>query len=181
MSPDGDDLAEHPDLSSVGAAMRSRWAEEQEDATRDAHEHWQRAQTLRDWFIQAMHAGDRIAVTIVDQRFTGTVDEVGDDLLGLRAIFGRVDLHVAPGIPMHIELVDHPTAGGHRGGTDGSFAVAVAARDPKSDMSVGTPFHPEGIDGLLTAGRDFVTVKARAGAVTVIPLAQVAWVCNRRT
>ena len=108
----------------------------------------------------------------------GLVEEVGDDLLGLRAIFGRVDLHLAPGIPMHIELVEHPTSGGHRGNTDGSFAAALAARDPNADMSVGTPFHREGIDGQVTVGRDFVISKAKAGAVTVIPLAQVAWVCN---
>jgi len=128
-----------------------------------------------------MHAGDRIAVTIVEQRFTGTVEEVGEDLLGLRAIFGRVDLHVAAGIPLHIELVDHPTSGGHRGRTDRGFSAALAARDPDADTTVGTVFHPDGLDGQVSAGNDFLITKARAGAVTVIPLSQVAWVCDRRT
>jgi len=176
-----DSLTGHPDLPGVGAAMRSQWAAEQHDAAADAQEQWQRRQTLREWLIDAMHAGDRLAVTIVDQRFTGTVDEVGDDLLGLRAIFGRVDLHLLPGIALHIELVDHPSSGGHRGKTDGSFAAALAARDPEADTSLGTVFHPEGLDGQVIAGRDFVISKAKAGAVTVVPLAQVAWVCNRRT
>ena len=177
---DSDDLSAHPDLAGVGAAMRSEWAAEQDEASADAQQQFQRHQTLRDWLIAAMHAGDRIAVTIVDQRFTGLVEEVGEDLLGLRAIFGRVDLHLAPGVPLHIELVDHPAQGGSRGRTDGSFAAAVGLRDPNVDMSVGTAFHPEGLDGLLTAGRDFVTIKARAGAVTIIPMAQVAWVSTRR-
>jgi hypothetical protein len=177
---DPDDIAAHPDLGSVGAAMRSTWAAEQDDASRDAQENFQRNQTLREWLIAAMHAGDRLAVTIVDQRFTGVVEEVGDDLLALRAMFGRVDLHLAPGIPLHIEVVDHPVAGGARGRTDGSFASAVAARDPAADMSVGTTFHPDGLDGLITAGRDFVTIRAKAGAVTVVHLAQVAWVAARR-
>jgi hypothetical protein len=175
-----DDLSAHPDLAAVGASMRSEWAAEQDGAAHDAREQFQRRQTLRDWLTAAMHAGDRLAATILDQRFTGLVEEVGEDLLAIRAIFGRVDLHLAPGIPMQIELVDHPTTGGSRGRTDGSFAEAIAARDPNADMSVGTGFQPEGLDGLLSAGRDFVTVRAKAGAVTVIPLAQVAWVSARR-
>ena len=160
--------------------MRSEWANEQHDATKDAREQWNRNQTFRDWLTDAMHAGDRLAITIVEQMFTGTVEEVGDDILGVRCIFGRVDLQLAHGIPMFIELVDHPTSGGHRGKTDGSFAACLAARDPDADTSVGTVFHPQGLDGQVSAGRDFVTIKARAGAVTVVPMTQIAWVCNRR-
>ncbi len=180
MTDGSDDLARHPDLAGVGAAMRSQWAAEQQEATADAQEDWNRRQTFRDWLTDAMHAGDRLAVTIVDQRFTGTVEDVGEDLLGLRCIFGRVDLHLLPGVPLHIELVDHPSSGGHRGKTDGEFTACLAARDPQADTSVGTLFHPQGIDGQVTAGRDFLITRARAGAVTVIPLSQVAWVSNRR-
>jgi hypothetical protein len=161
--------------------MRSEWAAEQDDATTDAQESWQLRQTFHEWLVAAMHAGDRLAITIVDQRFTGTVEAVGSDLLGLRAMFGRVDLHVAPGIPMHIELVEHPTSGGHRGRTDETFVSALAARDPNADMSLGTVFHAQGLDGQITVGNDFVISRARAGAVTVVPMAQIAWVCNRRT
>ena len=126
MTSDSDDLSGHPDLAGVGAAMRSDVggrATRRDRPTRRSS--GSAARRFRDWLTDAMHAGDRLAVTIVDQRFTGTVDEVGDDLLGLRAIFGRVDLHLLPGIPLHIELVDHPTSGGHRGKTDGSFAACA--------------------------------------------------------
>jgi hypothetical protein len=181
MTNDSTDLSRHPDLAGVGAKMRSEWAAEQNDAIADAQEQWQHNQTFRDWLIDAMHAGDRLAVTVVDQRFTGTVDEVGEDMVGLRCIFGRVDIRLSQGVAFFIELVDHPKSGGHRGNTDASFASALMARDPQADTSVGTIFHPEGLDGQMHAGKDFVTVQARAGAVTIVPLAQIAWVCDRRT
>jgi hypothetical protein len=180
MTSNSGDLTAHPDLASLGGAMRSEWAAEQHDATKDAQEQWNRNQTFLDWLTGAMHAGDRLAITIVDQRFTGTVEGVGEDILGVRCIFGRVDLRLANGIPMFIELVDHPASGGHRGKTDESFAACLAARDPEADTSVGTLMHPEGLDGQMVAGRDFVTIKARAGAVSVVPMTQIAWVCNRR-
>jgi len=181
MNADPDNLSSHPDLGVLGARMRSEWAREQDDATADAQEQFQRHQSFRDWLIAAMHAGDRIAVTVVEQRFTGTVEAVGDDIIGLRALFGRVDVHVAPGIPIQIELEDHPTSGGQRGDANASFAATLAARDPEADTSIGTIYHPQGLDGLVTPGSDFVISRARAGAVTVLPMAQIAWVSNRRT
>jgi hypothetical protein len=174
------DLSRHPDLAGIGASMRSEWAAEQHDAIADAQEQWEHNQTFRGWLTDAMHAGDRLAVTILDQRFTGTVEEVGADVLGMRCIFGRVDIHVALGIALQVELVDHPPSGGHRGNTDATFAGVVGARDPQVDTSVGTLFTPEGLDGLVTPGADFVRVKARAGAETVVPMEQIAWICNRR-
>jgi hypothetical protein len=176
-----DDLSSHPDLGPIGARMRSTWAQEQDDATADAREQFQRHQSFRDWLTAAMHAGDRLAITVVDQRFTGTVEEIGDDLIGLRAMFGRVDIHLISGIPLQIDLEDHPKSGGMRGNTDVSFASALAARDPQADTSIGTVYHPQGLDGIMTAGTDFVISKAKAGAVTVLPMSQIAWVANRRT
>jgi hypothetical protein len=180
MMGDSEDRGAQPDQVD-GVANRSTWADKPTNAAHDPHEHGQRRQSLREWLIEVMHAGDRIAVTIVEQRFTGTVEQLGEDLLGLRAIFGRVDLHLLAGISLHIELVDHPSSGGHHGETDGRFAAVLAARDPDADTSVGTVFHPDGLDGQVTVGSDFLITTARAGAVTVIPLAQVAWVCDRRT
>ena len=180
MASGSGDLSRHPDLGGLGASMRSEWAAEQNDAAADAREQWQHNQTLRDWLTDAMHAGDRLAVTVLDQRFTGTVEELGADLLGLRCIFGRVDIHLALGITLQIELVDHPASGGHRGSTEATFAGVLTARDPLVDTSVGTLHVPEGLDGIMSSGRDFVRVKARAGAETIVPIEQIAWVCNRR-
>jgi hypothetical protein len=180
MNANPDNLSSHPDLGPIGARMRSEWAQEQDDAAADAHELFQRHQSFRDWLTAAMHAGDRLAITVVDQRFTGTVEEIGADLIGLRAMFGRVDIHVAPGIPMQIEIEDHAKSGGQRGNTDVSFAAALAARDPNAETSIGTGYHPQGLDGVMTAGSDFVISKAKAGAVTVLSMSQIAWVANRR-
>jgi hypothetical protein len=180
MNANPDDLSSHPDLGPLGSRMRSSWAQEQNDATADAAEQFRRNQSFRDWLTAAMHAGDRLAVTVVDQRFTGTVEEIGEDLLGLRALFGRVDIHLVPGIPLQIEVEDHPTSGGQRGRTDVSFASALSMRDPSADTSVGTVYHPQGLDGLMSAGTDFVVSRAKAGAVTVLPMDQIAWVSDRR-
>ena len=181
MTGDSDDRRTPSDQVD-GVANRSTWADSAgERESDDPDGPRPRRQSFHEWLTEAMHAGDRIAVTIVDQRFTGTVEEVGEDLLALRAIFGRVDLHLIAGIPLHIELVDHPTGGGHHGRTDRSFSAALAARDPDADTSVGTVFHPDGLDGQISGGTDFLITKARAGAVTVIPLTQVAWICDRRT
>ena len=181
MNANPEDLTSHPDLGPLGSRMRSSWAQEQDDATADAQEQFQRHQSFRDWLIAAMHAGDRIACTVVGQRFSGTVEEIGDGLIGLRAIFGRVDIHVEPGIPLQIELEDHPARGGQRGNTEVSFSAALAVRDPQADTSIGTVYHPQGLDGVMTAGTDFVISRAKAGAVTVLPMDQIAWVSDRRT
>jgi hypothetical protein len=180
MTGDSDYLRTSSDQVDV-IAKRSTWADAPANRAQDPQALGQRRQSFREWLIEAMHAGDRIAVTILYQRFTGTVEEVGEDVLGLRAIFGRVDLHLVAGIPLHIELVDHPTSGGHHGQTDRLFGALLAARDPNADTTVGTVIHPDGLDGQVSVGSDFLITKARAGAVTVIPFAQVAWVCDRRT
>ncbi len=124
MNANPHDLSAHPDLGPIGARMRSEWAQEQDDAASDAREQFQRHQSFRDWLIAAMHAGDRLAITVVEQRF--------------------------------------------------------AARDPNADTSIGTGYHPLGVDGTITAGTDFVISRAKAGAVTVLPMSQIAWVSNRR-
>jgi hypothetical protein len=45
---------------------------------------------------------------------------------------------------------------------------------------VGTIQRPDGIDGTLLVGRDFVTVVTRARAQTVVPIEHVAWVAAGR-
>ena len=130
----GPDLS-GPDLGGVAGEMRSAWRAEQEDATADAATAWRHGRTLADWLTERMHAGDRVAVTLAERRFTGLVNEVGADLI---------------------------------------------ARDAQPDTSVGTLHEPEGLDGTLYVGRDFVSVVARMGAETVIPLDNVVWVSARR-
>lgn len=171
----------HPDLAGVGAEMRAEWRDEQEAATADAAAQWRHSRTLADWFAERMHSGDRIAISIGDQRFTGLVDEIGTDFVGLRAVHGRVDIHLVGGLALEIELVDHPTSGGHRGHTGRTFHDALIERDGQTDLTVGSISDLEGHDGTLFVGADFVSVVAKLGRETVLPLQYVVWVSRRRS
>jgi hypothetical protein len=181
---DGDDPTDpagHPDLSGVAGEMRAEWRAEQEAAAADAATHWRHGRTVADWLCERMHAGDRIAVTVATQSFVGLVDEVGADLLALRCAFGRVEIHVGAGIPISFELVEHATHGGTRATTRRGFHDALLARDNQAGVSVGTSQRPDGIDGILAVGRDFVAVVTRTGAETIVPIADIAWVTAART
>jgi len=175
----GPDLS-GPDLGGVAGEMRSAWRAEQEDATADAATAWRHGRTLADWLTERMHAGDRVAVTLAERRFTGLVNEVGADLIVLDCAFGRVDVHLVPGVPIAFELDEKARRGGSRAASSRTFRDALITRDAQPDTSVGTLHEPEGLDGTLYVGRDFVSVVARMGAETVIPLDNVVWVSARR-
>jgi hypothetical protein len=177
MAGDGSD---HPDLGTVGAEMRSAWQAEQESATADAAAQWRHGRRLEDWLLERMHAGDRIAVAVLNQRFSGLVEEVSEDLIGVRAVFGRIDVHYSPGIPVFIEIEQHAVSGGERSERRRSFHEALAERDGRDDLSVGTVHEPEGLDGTLYVGQNFVSVVTRMGAETVVPFSAIAWVAPRR-
>ena len=145
---------------------------------REAHEHYQRHQSLRRLAHRGNarrrpHRGDRRRATLHRN------DRRGRRRPGRAACDLRPDRR-ARRAPASRCTSSRSTIRRRekrqRGRTDGSFAASLAARDATADMSVGTVFHPEGLDGVMIVGSDFVMVTARAGAVTVIPLAQVAWV-----
>jgi hypothetical protein len=171
---------QHPDLAAVGGDMREQWRAETDAATADAAAQWRHSRTLVDWLTERMHAGDRIQVAIGDQRFMGTVEEAGADLVAIMAVFGRVDIHVMPSLPLFIEIHDKASAGGERAMTNRTFRAALLARDGRDDLTVGTVHDPEGLDGALYVGSDFVSVVAKLGRETVVPLDSVTWVSPRR-
>jgi hypothetical protein len=167
-------------LADVGGQMRAEWTAEQEAAAADAAAQWRHSRTLADWLTERMHAGDRIAVTIGQTRFAGIVAESSDDLIALEGVMGRVDVHVAHGIPIFIELVDRLGEGGARAGASRSFHDALIARDGRDDLSIGTLHDPQGLDGTMFVGRDFVSMVTKLGVETVVPLQFVTWVAPRR-
>ncbi|MDQ1460313.1 MAG: hypothetical protein QOI08_1797 [Actinomycetota bacterium] len=178
--PQDADDADHPDLTGIAGEMRAQWRAEQESAAADAAAQWRHTRSLTDWLRARMHAGDRIAVTVASQFFVGLVDEVGDDLLALRCGFGRVEIQLSVVIPIAIEFVEHATEGGRRAPGGRTFHATLVARDTQRDVSVGTMLQPEGVDGTLLVGRDFVSVVNRANVETVVPVAHVAWVTVAR-
>ncbi len=170
---------DHPDLTGIAGEMRAEWRAEQESASADAAAQWRHGRTLTDWLRARMHAGDRIAVTVASQFFVGLVDDVGDGLLALRCGFGRVEIHLHDGISMSIALVEHATEGGHRASGGSTFHAALVARDAQP-VTLGMVLQPEGIEGTLLVGHDFVSVVTRAGVETVVAIAQIAWVTAAR-
>jgi hypothetical protein len=163
--------------------MREEWRAEQDAAIADAAEQWRHRRTLADCFTEHMHAGDRIAVTIAGHRFTGVPEETGADLLGLRTIFGRVDLHIAPGIPLTYEVYERSATSGGRGNAiaGGEFRNALLHHEHDTEATLGTLVEVDGIDGRLEVGTDHVKVIARAGAETIVTLDTITWVSPRRT
>ncbi len=179
---DGNDHTEHsdhPDLTGVAGEMRAAWRAEQETTAADAAAQWRHGRTLVNWLCERMHAGDRIAVTAVEQPFVGLVEEVGDDLLALRCASGLVEIHVCAGVPLSFELVEHATQGGMRAASRRGFRDALLARDTQA-VRVGTLQRPDGIDGTLRLDRDFVEIATRTGAETIVPIAHIAWVTAGR-
>jgi hypothetical protein len=167
---------DHPDLSGVAGEMRAEWRDEQHAATADAVAHLRHGRSVSDWLRDRMHAGDRVAVIVTTYRFVGVVVEVGDDLLGLRCGSGLFEFHLCAGIPISFELAEHATRGGTRGATGRTFRDALLARDERVDARVATLQQPDGYDGTLLVGGDFVSIATAGGGETVVPLAQVAWV-----
>jgi len=166
----------------VSGALRERWRSEQEAETRDALDAWQHRRTMTDVLREHMLAGDRLAVTAAGFRVAGVPDELGPDLLALRTFAGRIDIHRSAAVPLWFELFEHGADTGHRG-TDvagGSFRRALELRGRDDAASLGTVFDPDGIDGKLVVGSDFVTVVARMGARTTVPIEFVSWVSPRR-
>lgn len=178
-----DPLAAHPDLAAAAAALREEWRAEQEAATRDAHESLRHRLTLADRLREHMHRGDRLAVVVCGvQRFVGTVVEVGADLVAVRSPFaGRIDVHLAAGVPFAYEVFERG-GGGHRGdgAAGGRFHHALVRREQDAEVTLGTVHDPAGVDARLVVGADHVVLVARAGAETVVPISQVAWVSARR-
>ncbi len=97
--------------------MRAAWRAEQDAATRDATEDWQHRQTLVDRLRAHMHRGDGLTVTVLGRRLVGFVEEVGDDVLALRTVSGRIDVHLAPSIAFEYAVTAPAREGGHRGPT----------------------------------------------------------------
>jgi hypothetical protein len=138
--------------------------------------------SLHDRFLEHMREGDRLAIIAAGQRYAGTIEEVGEDLVALRTLFGRVDVHLSPGIPLWYELFERGATEGTEGNhlADGKFLNALDLHEHDAEVTVGSLTDPDGIDGRIEVGSDHVKVIARAGAETVLPLWTVSWVCPRR-
>ena len=150
------------------------------DTAGDATAEWRHSRRMTDWLGERMKNGDRIAVTVAGTRFAGLVEEMSADLIALRAVFGSVDIHVASGVPLHIQLDEPVPGGGKQSSGSRSFREVLLALDGRDDLTLGVLHDSQGLDGAIFVGADFVSVVTRMGGETVVPLEQVAWIAPRR-
>ena len=162
--------------------MREEWRAEQQAATRDAHEHWTHRQTLAERLRAHMHRGDTLRVDVAGECVIGNVEEVGDDLLGLRTPVGRIDIHLTPTIPFRFEIVEAARQGGHRGSgaAAGAFRYALMARERDTTVRLGMLAEPAGLEGRLEVGADHVVVTTPHGSTWGVPISSVAWIGSAR-
>lgn len=175
-------MAEDPDLGATGAAMRAEWRAEQEAAARDAVEAWQHGRTLVDVLVDCMHRGDRVALDAAGHRVIGEVADVGPDVVSLMALSGRVDVHLAPSVPLHVQVDERARYGGHRSdGSAPSFRARLLEWETSGEeVSLATLADAETFDGVLQVGADVVVVRTRLGAEHYLPLAAVVSVTKRQ-
>ena len=150
------------------------------DEAGDATAQWRHSRRMTDWLGERMKNGDRVAVTVAGSRFAGVVEETSADLIALRAVFGRVDIHVAPGVLMHIQLDEPVPDAGKTATASRSFREVLLELDGRDDLTLGVLHDSQGLDGSIFVGGDFVSVVTRMGGETVVPLEQVAWIAPRR-
>jgi hypothetical protein len=171
----------NPDLRAVDGAVRAEYRAEADAAASDALDDWRHRRTLADIAVEIVHRGDRVAVILPHARFLGTAEAVGADLLGLRTISGRVDIHISSGVPLMMQIGERVRDGGAREvATDGDFRGALLARERLGEVTVGSTLLDEPIDGTLVVGQDHVCLVGRGGGETYLPLGTVAYVMPRR-
>jgi hypothetical protein len=171
----------NPDAGATAAAMREEYRAGSDAATVEAADEWRHNRTLRDIALETVHRGDPIVVLLEYLRVHGDVEAVGPDLLGVRSVSGRVDVHLHPGVPMLLQVGERVKEGGAREAVaDGDFRSALLARERFGEVTLGTTFSEEPHDGKMVVGTDHVCLIGRGGGETYFPLWSVAYVMPRR-
>ncbi|MDQ1519774.1 MAG: hypothetical protein QOI55_847 [Actinomycetota bacterium] len=171
----------NPDVRATASTMRAVWRAEQEADTADAADEWRHKRTVRDIALEAGHRGDPIVAMLTHVRFHGEVEAVGPDLLAIRMMIGRVDVHLHPGVPIMLQIAERVKEGGAReAASDGDFRSALVARERFGEVTLGCTMHEEPYDGRLVVGADHVCLIGRGGGETYFPFWAVAYVMPRR-
>jgi hypothetical protein len=167
---DPDDV---PDLGDAGASMREEWRDEQESVTQDAIEQWRHSRTLLDLARDLMHRGDHVSVLAGGHRVVGVIVEVARDRI---AVFDephdvRVDVQIAPTIPLSLTVVEPARSGGRSGAQFASFRARLLELEGRP-VTVATTLGPDRVTGTLGVGVDVVMVTTAVGE-TLLPLSTV--------
>jgi hypothetical protein len=171
----------NPDATATAAAMREEYRAGSDAETSDAADEWRHRRSLRDIAIETVHRGDPIVIVMEHIRVHGEVEAVGPDLIGVRSVMGRVDVHLHDGVPMFIQVGERVKEGGARETVaDGDFRSALLARERFGEVTLGSTFQTEPHDGKLVVGADHVCLIGRGGGETYFPFSSIAFVMPRR-
>ncbi|MCU1427261.1 MAG: hypothetical protein JWL83_1261 [Actinomycetia bacterium] len=122
-----------------------------------------------------------MVVVMPHVRFHGMVEAVGPDLLALRTVSGRVDVHLDAGVPLMLQIGERVREGGARDTvSDGDFRNALLARERLGEVTLGCTLLDEPVDGKIVMGADHVCLVGRGGAETYFPFSCVSYVMPRR-
>jgi hypothetical protein len=171
----------HPDMLATASAMRETWRAEQEAAATDAVDDWRHRRSLRDLALEIVHRGDPVVAILEHVRFFGDIEAVGSDLLAIRSVLGRVDIHLHDSVPLLLQVGERIREGGARESLDeGDFRSSLIARERFGEVTLGCTFSPEPFDGTLVVGCDHLCLVGRGGGETYFPFGSVAYVMPRR-
>jgi hypothetical protein len=171
----------HPDMLATASVLRETWRAEQEAAAADAVDDWRHRRSLRDLALEIVHRGDPVVAILEHVRFFGDIEAVGSDLLAIRSVLGRVDIHLHDSVPLMLQVGERIRDGGARESLDeGDFRSSLLARERFGEVTLGCTFSPEPLDGTLVVGSDHVCLVGRGGGETYFPFGSVAYVMPRR-
>jgi hypothetical protein len=169
------------DTQATVSSLREVWRSESDVATAEAADAFRHSRTLKDVAIETLHRGDPVVVLMPNFRLQGMVEAVGPDLLAVRSVGGRVDVHLHDGIPMMLQIGERVHEGGARETVaDGDFRSALLAHEKFGEVTIGCTLTEEAIDGTLVVGADHIGIVHRGGNETYFPLYTVSYVTKRR-
>jgi hypothetical protein len=175
--PDGPRWSDDPDLARLGQEFRDELRAEAEEYEQLAAKDHLRSRRLGDVALELVHRGDRVAVTIGEQTFTGVLVYAAGDLACLRTPVGAVDRNLAA--PLAIRVAERVRSGGlSRGRGPASFTARLYEHEAAlAPVELGCPLLPTDLRGQIEAvGADHVVLGDAEGQTWFLATSAIAYV-----
>ena len=167
------------ELRMRAAVLRSEWRDDEEAWTRAAHEQWEHGRTLRDVALDAMRRGDGITITTAGAVLRGRIVAVGVDTVRLLDDGGFVDVVLASGAPLLVQVDTRPAADASGVVVDATFRARLLEHEACTEIELGVSTRDGPFVGALRVSADHVRVRTRDGADAFVPLGSVVFVRER--
>ena len=167
------------DLQMRAAALRSEWRDDEEAWTRAAHEQWEHGRTLRDVALDSMRRGDCVTITTTGAVLRGRIVAVGLDTVRLVDDGGFVDVLLASGAPLLMQVDTRPAADAGGVAVDATFRSRLLEHEGCTEIELGVSRLDGPFVGALRVSADHVRVRTRDGADAFVPQGSVVFVRER--